>query len=168
MSITFHCTYCGRKVEAPDSAGGKWGKCPACHNKLYVPGLAPDQELKLAPVDTADLEKQKQLSAETRRVEQDILSETEEPAESATPVGTSVSKISDEQLKAEIIAYLRQTADGELDQAQKTADSIAPYSAQALKILDTIALSEIPEPALSNLPPQVLSSLIRTLRSRIT
>jgi DNA-directed RNA polymerase subunit RPC12/RpoP len=37
MAITFHCGHCGKKIEAPDSAGGKWGKCPSCHNKVYVP-----------------------------------------------------------------------------------------------------------------------------------
>ena len=51
MAITFHCEHCGKKIEAPNSAGGKWGKCPACHNKLYVPDLYPDEELKLAPID---------------------------------------------------------------------------------------------------------------------
>ena len=37
MTISFHCAHCGKKMEAPDDAGGKWGKCPRCHNKLYVP-----------------------------------------------------------------------------------------------------------------------------------
>ena len=64
MAITFHCDYCGKKIEAADSAGGKWGKCPACHNKLYVPALEPDDALKLAPVDETDLEREKRLLAE--------------------------------------------------------------------------------------------------------
>ena len=37
MPIKFQCSLCGKKIEAPDSAGGKWGKCPGCHNKVYVP-----------------------------------------------------------------------------------------------------------------------------------
>ena len=37
MGITFHCEYCGKKIQAPNEAGGKWGKCPACSHKLYVP-----------------------------------------------------------------------------------------------------------------------------------
>jgi hypothetical protein len=59
-------------------------------------------------------------------------------------------------------------ADGELDEAIGTADRIAPYSRQAIKILDTIAVSEMPEPELADVPPQVLSGLIRNLRTRIS
>ncbi|MHC4658446.1 MAG: hypothetical protein ACYS83_04615 [Planctomycetota bacterium] len=36
MPITFHCEHCGKKIEAQDSAGGKWGKCPACHNSRIL------------------------------------------------------------------------------------------------------------------------------------
>ena len=52
MGISFHCEHCGKKIEAPDAAGGKWGKCPGCHNKVYVPAnkpTQPDDELRLAP-----------------------------------------------------------------------------------------------------------------------
>jgi hypothetical protein len=59
-------------------------------------------------------------------------------------------------------------ADGKLDEAQRTADLIAPYGRQAIKILDGIALSEIPEPELADIPQQVLSGLIRNFRTRIS
>jgi len=71
-------------------------------------------------------------------------------------------------LTKNIIVYLRQTAAGEFDEAQRTADSIAPYGPQAGKILDRIALSEMPEPELADIPQQVLSGLIRNLRTRIS
>ena len=55
MGISFHCEYCGKKIEAPDTAGGKWGKCPACRNKVYVPANnPPDDMLRLAPIDTEE------------------------------------------------------------------------------------------------------------------
>ena len=83
MSITFHCEHCGKKIEAPDNAGGKWGKCPGCKNKVYVPSKEPEDELKLAPLDSDDERKQKELLAETVRLRQDILSETEAPEDGA-------------------------------------------------------------------------------------
>ena len=64
MSITFHCEYCGKKIQASDDSGGKWGKCPSCHKKLYVPSPDSGEELKLAPIDESDIEKQKQLIAQ--------------------------------------------------------------------------------------------------------
>jgi hypothetical protein len=167
MGIIFHCEYCGKKIEAPDSAGGKRGKCPACHNKLYVPALDSDEELKLAPINEDDYAKQQELLAETYRLTQDILQERDIP-EGPDEATISVHKISDKELTKNIIVYLRQMADGELDEAQKTADLIAPYGLQAVKILDGIALSEMPEPELADIPQQVLSGLIRNLRTRIS
>jgi cytochrome c1 len=166
MPITFHCEYCGKKIEAQDSTAGKWGRCPACHNKIYVPNLNPDEELKLAPIDESEEERKKRLMAETYRLEQAILTEREIPDE-PTKADTPTHKISDKKLMKNIILYLRQMADGKLEQAQRTADMIAPFGTQAIKILDGIALSEIPEPELAGIPPQVLSGLIRNLRSKI-
>lgn len=167
MSIKFHCEYCGKKIEAPDNAGGKWGKCPACHNKLYVPKLDAGEELKLAPIDENDRAKQKELIAETQKLTQDILLERtvpDEPTQAATPA----SGISDKQLMENIIAYLQQMADGELDQAERTADLIIPCGGRAVKILNKIALSKRPEPELADIPQQVLSGLIKNLRTRIS
>ena len=167
MGIKFHCEYCGKKIEAPDNAGGKWGKCPACHNKLYVPSPDSGEELKLAPIDESDRAKQKELMAETYKLTQDILLERQvpdEPTEAATPA----SGISDKQLMENIIIYLRQMADGELDQAERIADSIIPCGRKATKILNKIARSEMPEPELADIPQQVLSGLIKTLRTRIS
>lgn len=167
MAITFHCEHCGKKIEAPDSAGGKWGKCPACHNKLYVPGLDSDEELKLAPIDESDQARQRELMAETYKLTQDILLERETPNELAE-VATPASAISDKELTKNIVAYLRQMADGNLNQAERIANSIVSSGDKALKILDGIALSEIPEPQLADIPQQVLSGLIKTLRNKIS
>ncbi len=167
MSIVFHCEHCGKKVEAPDGAGGKRAKCPACHNKVYVPSLDSDEELKLAPIDSDDEAKQKKLMSETFNLTQEILQEREVP-EGMSETYRSVSEISEKELTKNIILYLRQMADGELDEAIKTADMIAPYSRQAINILDTIAVSEMPEPELADVSPQLLSGLIRNLRTRIS
>jgi len=167
MAIIFHCEHCGKRIEAADGAGGKRAKCPACHNKIYVPRPEPGEELKLAPVDESDETKQKELMDETYKLTQDILLEREVPNGPPEAVG-SPSKISDKELTKNIIVYLRQMADGELDEAQKTTELIVPFSSRAVKILDRIAVSEMPEPELADIPQQVLSGLIRNLRTRIS
>jgi len=168
MSIIFHCEYCGKKIEAADTASGKWGKCPACHNKLYIPNMAAsEEELKLSPVDKTDEAKQKELMDETYKLTQDILLERNEP-DAPGKAAKPKAEISDKDLTKNIIMYLRQMANGELDRAQETADSITPYGHQAVKILDAIALSEMPEPELADIPGQVFSGLIRNLRTRIS
>ncbi len=159
MTITFHCDHCGKKIEAADTAGGKWGKCPSCHNKLYVPAAQHGEELKLSPLDSEDQERQRQLMAETYKIEQDILLERE-PDPDAT--------VSDKELTKNIILYLRLMLNGELDDAKVTMNSITPYGSQAVNVLDRIAVSEIPEPELADIPQQILAGLIRDLRSKIT
>ena len=106
--------------------------------------------------------------AETYKLSQDILLEREVSNGAGEAAATSASKISDKELTKNIILYLRQMADGQLNHTQETINSIAPYGRQAVKILDKIALSEMPEPELANIPQQVLSGLIRNLRSRIS
>ena len=166
MAITFHCDHCGKKVGAQDSAAGKWVKCPACRNRIYVPNLSGDEELKLAPIDESDEEKKQRLMEETHRLTQDILQEREIPE--TVGLDGYAAEINEKELTKRIITYLRLMADGELDDAQKTADLIAPYRRQAAKILDQIAVSQIPEPELADVPPHVLSGLIRNLRTRIS
>ncbi len=167
MSIVFHCEHCGKKVEAKDGSGGKRAQCPACHNKVYVPDLETGVELKLAPIDGEAEEKQKELMNETHHLRQEILLERDVP-EGPPGSGRPALEISEKELTKNIILYLRQMANGELDEATRTADSIVPYGRQAIKILDKIAVSEMPEPDLADVPPQVLSGLIRNLRSRIS
>lgn len=167
MPIVFHCEHCGKKVEAQDNSAGKWGKCPACHNKVYVPAPESDEDLRLAPIDETAEETRKRLLAETYQLTQDILRERDVPNEFGATV-TSASRISDKELMKNVITYLRQMADGELDLARETADLIVPSGTRAVKILDGIALSEMPEPELADIPPQVLSGLIRDLRARIS
>ncbi len=167
MAIKFHCDHCGKKIEAPDNAGGKWGKCPACHNKVYVPQPpSEDDELKLAPIDETEEQKRKQLMNETFQLTRDILQERNIPE--AGPASGPASEIGGEKLTNHIILYLRQMADGSLDDAQRTADLIVPHRRQAVAILDQMATSDTPEPELQDIPMQVLSGLIRNLRTRIS
>jgi phage FluMu protein Com len=167
MAIVFHCEHCGKKVEASDGSGGKRAKCPACHNTVYVPSLDSDEELKLAPIDKEEEEKRKELLNETYHLTQEILLEREVP-DGPPGSGRPALEISEKELTKNIILYLRQMANGDLDDATRTADSIAPYGRQAVKILDKIAVSEMPEPELADVPPQVLSGMIRNLRARIS
>src|SRR4030042_6959218 len=125
MSIIFHCEYCGKEIRAADDAGGKWGKCPTCHNKLYVPSQDFGEELKLAPLDTDLIEKEKQLMAETPKLTQDILQEREVREGLPEPSG-AMYEMSERELKENVILYMRQMATDDLDEAERTAALIAP------------------------------------------
>ena len=169
MAIVFHCQFCNKEIKAADNAGGKWGKCPKCHNKVYVPSIDPDaeeEELKLAPIDDSDLIRKRELMAETYRLTQDILEEKEMPNDIGTPAG-AMYEMDDDELKKHVILFLREMAGGELEDAERTSALISPFGKRVIDIIDKIALSEIPEPQLANISPNVLSGFIRTLRSKI-
>jgi hypothetical protein len=166
MAIVFHCEYCGKKIEAADNAGGKWGKCPSCHNKLYVPSIETGEELKLAPVDETAKERAQRLMAETYKLTQDILKEREIP-DGPAPLAGAMYQMGDRELKQNIIMYIREIAYGEEDEADRIAALIAPFGNRAVAIIDRIALSEIPESELADIPPQVLAGSVRTLREKI-
>ena len=166
MSIKFHCEHCGKKIDAPDTAGGKRGKCPACHNKVYVPQMDADDELKLAPVDETEEERQKRLLNETFQLTQHILQDkgTTDGAGSPGPVPGA----SDDEVTEAIVLYLRQMADGDLDNAKQTVQTIAAHRREAKGILEQMAGGDPVAAALQDIPPQVLSGLIRNLRTRIS
>lgn len=179
MAIVFHCEHCGKKVEAQDSVGGKRGRCPACHNTIYVPSHVENEEpLHLAPLDDQDEQQRNRLLSETYHLTQNILEERalpEEPVETAEKESdpdmsylTPMASMDAKELKLNIVQYLRLMAEGELDEAAQLSILIVPQGKLATDILDNIALSEMPEPELSHLPPQILSGLIRNLRAEIT
>jgi len=173
MAIVFHCDYCGKKIEAPDGAGGKWGKCPSCHNKLYVPAPEVDEEIKLAPIDTTAEEREKQLMDETFQLTQEILKEKDIPTEGtaeqdkpdeAAGTGFEMSQI---ELKQYVVKYLRLMADSELYEAQKIVALIAPYGSRVMKILDKMAAGDMLDPELAGISQLVLSGLIKSLKDEI-
>lgn len=170
MTITFHCSHCGKKIEAKDKDAGKRGTCPGCHNKISVPNPDADEELKLAPLNENEEARKKQLMAETHRVKEEILRQKDEQHnDNNQPVGMPVFDISDKQLTKHIITYLRQMTDGKVQQAENTAELIIPHGGRAVEAIDRIALSgsEMPEPELADIPAAVLSGLIRQLREKM-
>jgi len=83
MGISFHCQNCKKKIKAPDNSGGKWGACPHCNNKCYIPlpAAKDEEEIKLAPIDPNDETMYKEMMRETHGLTQRILHEKEEPPE---------------------------------------------------------------------------------------
>jgi len=167
MSIKFHCEYCGNQISAKDESAGKWGTCPACHNKLYIPDLNADiDDLTLAPIDEEAEKKQKELMVETYRITQDIMHFKDEAKEEKGPAVGYVS-MGYKELNEAVVTYLVRMASGDLEGAKVYEAHISQHGKDAIDIIDQISVSEIPEPELMNIPNVVLSRLIKDLRSKI-
>ena len=163
MPITLHCESCKKKIIAPDNAGGKWGKCPFCNHRCYIPMLETEEEedLKLAPIDENEEKQYNQMMKETFNITENLLHVTEEPTE-ATP-----SKTNEKELAALIIDYLRLMADGSLDEAHSLVEKIIVYKATAKTIIGGLLKAKQPEPQLQNIPKKVLERYLRDILTRI-
>jgi hypothetical protein len=180
MAIDFQCKHCGKRIEAPDKLAGKRGKCPKCRTTLLIPEAAQEEDgpLRLQPLDTEEEQERHRLWSETYSMTQTVLNERsvpeEAPVEPDSPSDPtdisymiSATPMDSKELKYNILQYFQLLASGDQGQASQYEQLILPHGDQAMEILDSIALNDLPEPELANIPPHMLSGLIRNLRTQI-
>lgn len=164
MPISFHCECCKKKIKAPDEAGGKWGNCPYCKHRCYIPlpKSEEEEELRLAPIDESEESQLEDMMRETHSLTQNILKQNELPDDGAA------APVSDKELIKVSILYLRQMADGELAQAENTFRRLHVNKKNSLRILAAMGRAERPEPELSDIPETVLHGLIRDASNKLS
>lgn len=167
MPISFHCEACKQKIKAPDGAGGKWGSCPYCKHRCYIPTPRADDEpeLRLAPLEESEESKIGMLKNQTQTLTRQILHETDTPPEGIGSAGETV----DEKAVIKLcILYLRQIADGELNGAENTISKLKIYKRTALRILSSMGRAERPEPELADIPDKILQKLIQDAGTKLS
>lgn len=169
MSIVIHCQNCKKKIKAPDSFGGKYGKCPFCQHKNYIPlPQEPDfDEIKLAPIDDQDQKQKQQMLLETYSLTQQILQENQIPDEVNLDNGGErehQEEIPSNQLLNLIIKYLSNMAHSNLDAAQNILKDIIPHKEKANDLLDRLLRAGAGEKELQDISPTILKGLIANLK----
>ena len=169
MTISFNCECCKKKIKAPDKAGGKWGACPSCHHRCYIPMPKSDDEpeLQLAPVDESELSHMDDLMKETHSLTQRILHENT-MVEEGPEDNAAAKPIQKKEIIKQCIIYLREMADGDLMVAEKTLDALKKNKKNALRILSSMARAERPEPELSDIPDRILQGLVRDASAKLS
>lgn len=169
MSISFHCEGCTKSVEAPDTLGGKWGKCPNCGRECYIPmpasAFEDDDELTLTPVDEEEEKRYQALKMQAFGLAQNILQETQ--IDDTEDEDANDGPVSERELIRLIVIYLRLMADGKLDQAKENEKKIISNSEIAAQILRQMTKTQQPEPELANIPPRLLQGFIKNLNSKL-
>ena len=169
MSISLHCESCKKQIKAPDEIGGKWGKCPYCNHRCYIPLPKSDDELelKLIPLDQSEETQMAALMRETKDLTKQILTQVALPEDD--PVAAASTRTANEkEIIKHCIFYLRQMADGELDAAEHTFKQLKKYKKPVLRVLASMARAEQPEPELADLPPTILQGLIRDVSAKLS
>ena len=166
MSISFHCESCKKKVKAPDNAGGKWGSCPHCNHKCYIPSPPAEdgEELKLIPMEEGYEEKYKNMMRETYGLTQNILGQTDVPEDD---IPAPSGPVTEKELIKDLVTYLRLMADGELAQAETVAKKISRVPKDAKKLLAKMLKAERSEPELQDIPERILQGLIKDLGKKL-
>lgn len=164
MGISFKCECCEKKIKAPDSAGGKWGCCPSCNHRCYIPLPHTDDEdeLVLAPVDPNEESQYQNMMKETHDLTKQVLSETAVPEDDGTE-----DPFSERELLKDIIIYLRYMAEGKLESGEDAISKISPHKEQARDLLRRMARADQPEPELQDIHPKLLLGLMKNLNSKL-
>lgn len=170
MSIEFHCSHCGKLVRAPDDAGGKRGKCPACHQSVYIP-IPSDQvePLGLAPVDDAEEHERSRLLQQSQDLQRRLLHEREARGEiSAAPGPSAGDQALPPQPDAEtlVIEYAEAMAAGDLARAEELAVDIRKHEQAADDVIQRLMLDELLPERLADIPRPVLIGFLKQLRGK--
>ena len=172
MAIEFHCEHCGKLVRTSDEHAGKRGKCPGCHQSVYIPSPGDQIELlSIAPLDESEEQRQKRLLDESRDLAQDLMRDREVPPESAAAPPPPPASLGDARLikatvEEQLIQYAQRMAKGELAQAEELAVEIRKEMKVANEVIQRLTMDEIPPDDLGDIPRPVLLGFFRQLSEK--
>lgn len=167
MSIEFHCDHCGKLVKTAKEHAGKRGKCPYCHQPVYIPTPADELEpLPLTPLDAQEERERQSMLEETRELAERLRTEKDVPPDAPRaplpePVGDARLSIDMEGL---VIEYAACMAAGKLAEAQELATDIRTDLPRAQEVIQRLIGDEIPHPRLAKIPRPVLIGFLKQLR----
>jgi hypothetical protein len=167
VSINLNCEKCGKKIKAPDDAGGKFGSCPKCGNKCYIPLPLPEgeKELTLAPLDDDSEMTHDEMMRQTHDLTENILNETAVPDDDKSHRGHVVA--TEKEILKHIIIWVRQMVAGQLEPAGATAEKLKEHSAMTKDIISRMRRAQSPESELADISPSLLTGLMKQLYSQL-
>ena len=165
MTLTFKCEHCHKKVSAPDSVGGKRGKCPFCKESTYIPiPVSDDDILDMAPLDDEEELSRRKLESELWAQDRDLIAHSG----GGDPVPLREREdLSSDDLHHFVINYCLDMAAGNLDRAHKHADALKEFGKPGVEAVKYFQIVQGNEPALANIPPPVVQGFLKDLIDRL-
>jgi len=166
MTITFHCEHCDKEINAPDSAGGKRGKCPFCGQSNYVPTpVNEDEVLPLAPIDE---EEERQREQEVKKLlEKDrvlLAASGGEPA----PATEDRPASGGEDLHHLVVNYCLDMVNGNLNRAGTYIPQLKKFGGAGIEAVEDFLSGRFIEPALDVIPTRVLHGFLAQLKTGLS
>lgn len=164
MPIEMHCPACRKLIRAPDEAAGKQGKCPYCGVAAYIPLPAADEEIPLAPIDTEEEQRQRQLEEEARNLANSIRHDKEgleasRRAGRSTPAAPAGEVV---DIPTEVRRYVIAMRDSKLDQAERIVARLKREHNRAQDYVQGLLVDSMP-PTVENIPPAVMNGFLKRL-----
>ncbi len=159
MPIEFHCEHCGKFIRAADEHGGNHGKCPSCHQSVYIPN-AEIEPIPFATLDEIEERRAYEQEQEAKRLRQSLLQESERTpyvaGEGAAPEPPN--------LQEQIVAYCLAMAEGQLERAERLSAEIRRHPGAAGPAVQSMVADELPPAGLEQLPRPVLLGFLKQLQ----
>lgn len=171
MAIEFHCEHCGKMIRSANEHAGKHGKCPSCHQDVYIPSPPEELEpLKLAPIDPKLEADRQRLLREGRDLATRLMKEKDTlPPEPSRPT-PAAAPMTDPRLKLDMETLVTEYAicmhDGALDEAEELAREIRKDPKAAEDVMQRITIDEIPPTQLAGIKRPLLLGFFKQLRER--
>jgi hypothetical protein len=177
VSIEFNCPSCEKSIRAPDTAGGRYGKCPFCDVKVYIPSAPSDEgEIGLAPIDAEEEKREQELIRESVRYAAAFDKESDKlPPEGAVgrSAGTAGPRREAEPAPGEVIevadeveAFVVAMRDSKLQDAERVLNRLKRAGARARDYVEGLMLDPTPPP-IGNVPKPLLHGFLKSLLSRL-
>jgi phage FluMu protein Com len=165
MAITFKCEHCHKKISAPESVGGKQGKCPFCKESTYIPmPVSEDELLDLAPIDDEEEQEHKRLVEELRSQERELIANT--GGLDAIPLSER-EDLSSEDLHHFVINYCIDMARGDLARAKQPVAELKRFHKLGVEAVKYFQIVQGDEPALAHIPPPVVQGFLKELAGKL-
>ncbi len=171
--IVVTCDHCNHVIKAPRRAAGKRGKCPYCHNSVYVP--TPQEELEdipLASDDEASLAKADRLEKEAREVAAAIRREVQEPLDAPASQTTGTTESSESRqpptnISDAIIRYLLAMQVSDLEKAQAITGELKGSARQAKSKIQQMMVDSMRPQAVRSMPDGLYQGFLRKLLEQL-
>ena len=165
MAITFKCEHCHKKVSAPESVGGKRGKCPFCKGSTYIPmPVSEDEILDLAPLDDEEEQESKRLVEELRAQERELIANT--GVSDSVPLSER-ENLSTEDLHHFVINYCIDMARGDLQRAKQHVTELKQFHKLGVEAVKYFQIVQGDEPSLAHIPPPVVQGFLKELAGKL-
>ncbi len=165
MAIRFHCDHCGKLIKAPDSAGGRQGKCPACEGVNYIP--APPEEAEELPLDEAEERLMREQEAALFAKDQAILAESSAVETQPRLSQMDTADVDGKDLHHLVVNYCLDMFAGNLERAATHVAKLNQHTGPNHQAVKDFQDGKVREPAMANIPAKVLAGFLKALHKQV-